>query len=69
MHALPRAAGINIVAIVLGIIRCIFLARALVTPSLKRFCNRTAKLLDVVTNITDSHEAEFVVMNLMNNEK
>ena len=39
------------------------------TPSLKRFCNRTAKLLDVVTNITDSHEAEFVVMNLMNNEK
>ena len=38
------------------------------TPSLKRFCNRMAKLLDVVTNTTDSHEAEFVVMNLTNNE-
>ena len=38
------------------------------TPSLMGFSHHTAKLLDVVTNIADSHEAEVVVMNVTNNE-
>ena len=38
------------------------------TPTRTAFLHHTAKLLDVVTNILDSHEAEDVVKNVTNNE-